>query len=401
MIGKPFDQAAPIIHTLNKHGYECFFVGGSVRDFQLKRTIGDVDLATDADPHTVQQLFKRTIPVGIEHGTILVLLNDNSYEVTTYRTEGEYKDHRHPEQVFFVNNIEEDLSRRDFTINAMAMGLDGKIIDPFNGLQDLKSKRIQTVRHAQDRFNEDALRMLRAIRFSSQLEFFIDDEVVTAIKENRSLLDAISVERITVELTKMFGGNGVVRALEYLKETNLYQKLPIFRENEEVFSQVYKRLREPISDQAVLIAYLHLMEPSISISTWCKAYKLSNAVKRKATIIHEAFDQHQTTGLTNDLLYQLTFDHIPSWNEYIRLAEGKSYDLSELYSMFEQLPIKQKSDLAINGSDLIRLFPGRKKGKWISDYLSELEYQVLRQELPNQKDEIERQVKTWNQTEQN
>ena len=236
MVGKPFNQAAPIIHTFNNNGYECFFVGGSVRDYQLKRPIGDIDLATNADPYTVQRLFDRTVPVGIDHGTILVLLGDESYEVTTYRTEGEYKDHRHPEQVFFVENIEEDLSRRDFTINAMAMGLDGKIIDPFNGLQDLKLKRIQTVRYAQDRFSEDALRMLRAIRFSSQLNFSIDDEVITAIKENRTLLEAISVERITVELTKMFGGMGVGKALDYLNETSLYQQLPIFGMNENVFS---------------------------------------------------------------------------------------------------------------------------------------------------------------------
>ncbi|MBR7553234.1 CCA tRNA nucleotidyltransferase [Allobacillus sp. GCM10007491] len=400
MVGKPFDQAAPIIHTLNKSGYECFFVGGSVRDYQLDRPIGDIDLATDADPYTVQQLFNRTVPVGIDHGTILVLLNNESYEVTTYRTEGEYKDHRRPDRVFFVDSIEEDLSRRDFTINAMAMGLDGNIIDPFNGQQDLKLKRIQTVRHAQDRFNEDALRMLRAVRFSSQLDFFIDDEVVMAIKENRSLLDAISVERITVELTKMFGGIGVGKALEYLKETKLYQQLPVFQEHENVFLEIYEQLREPIDNQAVLIAYLHFIEPSIAISAWCNAYKLSNAVKRKATIIHEAFAQHQTKGLTNNLLYKLTDEHIASWNDFIHLVEGKSYDVSELYSMFEQLPIKQKSDLAINGSDLIRICPERKKGRWISEYLSELEYQVLRGKLPNQKDEIERQVKAWNQTEQ-
>lgn len=401
MVGKPFNQAAPIIHTFNNNGYECFFVGGSVRDYQLKRPIGDIDLATNADPYTVQRLFDRTVPVGIDHGTILVLLGDESYEVTTYRTEGEYKDHRHPEQVFFVENIEEDLSRRDFTINAMAMGLDGKIIDPFNGLQDLKLKRIQTVRYAQDRFSEDALRMLRAIRFSSQLNFGIDDEVITAIKENRTLLEAISVERITVELTKMFGGMGVGKALDYLNETSLYQQLPIFGMNENVFSLVHEQLSEPIANAAVLVAYFHYMDPSISISTWVKAYKLSNAVKRKATIIYEAFDKHQEQGLTKGLLYQLTYEHIQPWNDFVRFVAGKSYVLEELYSMYDQLPIQQKSDLAINGTDLIRLFPERKQGKWISDYLRELEHLVLCGELQNQKDTLEGQVKAWNQTGQN
>lgn len=127
------------------------------------------------------------------------------------------------------------------------------------------------------------------------------------------------------------------------------------------------------------------MDPSISISTWVKAYKLSNAVKRKATIIYEAFDKHQEQGLTKGLLYQLTYEHIQPWNDFVRFVAGKSYVLEELYSMYDQLPIQQKSDLAINGTDLIRLFPERKQGKWISDYLRELEHLVLCGELQNQK----------------
>lgn len=149
----------------------------------------------------------------------------------------------------------------------MAMGLDGKIIDPFNGLQDLKLKRIQTVRYAQDRFSEDALRMLRAIRFSSQLNFSIDDEVITAIKENRTLLEAISVERITVELTKMFGGMGVGKALDYLNETSLYQQLPIFGMNENVFHWYMNNFQNQLPMQLFW---------SLTFTIWTRRYQFQH-----------------------------------------------------------------------------------------------------------------------------
>lgn len=401
MLGQPFQKAAPIFHTLNENGYECYFVGGSVRDHQLRTEIGDVDLATNADPTTVQQLFSRTVPVGVEHGTVLVLLNDESYEVTTYRTEGEYKDHRRPEEVHFVHRIEEDLSRRDFTINAMAMDLQGQLIDPFDGKIDLENQLIRTVGDPFDRFNEDALRMLRAIRFSSQLNFSVADEVIEAIRQNRHLLLQISNERISVELTKMFRGKGIKQALAYMNATKLYECLPVFHAHPHIFKRLIDRLNSPITEESVIVAFLHHLEPGISIAEWVRAYKLSNTVKQTAKLIEQNYQTYINEGITPLMLYELSEENLLQWVELVRLVKGDTLMLEDLKTSYRRLPIKRLSDLAVNGSDLISWFPERKKGKWISEYLEKLRDKVLNGELPNKKDILEGQVKQWNQTEQN
>ena len=401
MLDQPFQKAAPIFHALNENGYECYFVGGSVRDHQLRTEIGDVDLATNADPTTVQQLFSRTVPVGVEHGTVLVLLNDESYEVTTYRTEGEYKDHRRPEEVQFVHRIEEDLSRRDFTINAMAMDLQGQLIDPFDGKIDLENQLIRTVGDPFDRFNEDALRMLRAIRFSSQLNFSVADEVIEAIRQNRHLLLQISNERISVELTKMFRGKGIKQALAYMNATKLYECLPVFHVHPHIFKRLIDRLNSPITDQSVIVAFLHYLEPGISIAEWVRAYKLSNTIKQTAKLIEQNYQTYINEGITPLMLYELSEENLLQWVELVRLVKGDTLMLEDLKTSYRRLPIKRLSDLAVNGSDLISWFPERKKGKWISEYLEKLRDKVLNGELPNKKDILEGQVKQWNQTEQN
>ena len=157
-----FMKALPVVQTLTKAGYEAYFVGGSVRDLLLNRHIHDVDIATSAYPEEVKQLFERSIDTGIQHGTVTVLYDDDSYEITTFRTESGYQDYRRPDHVEFVQNLEEDLKRRDFTINALAMDEHGNIHDLFNGLDDLNQGLIKAVGDPEKRFNEDALRMMRA-----------------------------------------------------------------------------------------------------------------------------------------------------------------------------------------------------------------------------------------------
>src|SRR5690625_3744728 len=213
MLHERFQQAENVMNTLMDHGSECYFVGGSVRDFLLNLPIRDVDIATNAKPEDMIRIFPRTVPVGIDHGTVLILDQNEAFEVTTYRVEDDYDDFRHPNRVEFVNDITLDLSRRDFTINAMAMDMDGRIIDPFHGQKDLKVKKIKTVGRATDRFNEDPLRMLRGLRFTSQLGFNLDDEVVESIKINYKLLEHISIERITEELFRLFKGPFVTASL--------------------------------------------------------------------------------------------------------------------------------------------------------------------------------------------
>ena len=189
-----------ILNTLEHSGYEARLVGGCVRDTLLHRRPNDWDVATAAPPEAVTELFERTVPTGIRHGTVTVLYGGSACEVTTYRVEGAYSDHRRPDSVRFTSRLEEDLSRRDFTINAMAMDASLAITDPFGGREDLSRRLIRCVGDARERFTEDALRMLRAVRFAAQLDFALDSAALEAIAGCAPLCSALSPERVAAEL---------------------------------------------------------------------------------------------------------------------------------------------------------------------------------------------------------
>lgn len=196
-------EVREIIEALEGAGFEAFAVGGCVRDAVLGRTPADWDITTSAMPEEVKALFPRTIDTGIQHGTVTVMKNHVGYEVTTYRIDGEYEDARHPKEVSFTSNLIEDLKRRDFTINAMAYNDSVGLVDEFDGIGDLKNKIIRCVGEPKDRFGEDALRMLRAVRFSAQLGFAVEERTRAAISELAENLQKISAERIQVELVKL------------------------------------------------------------------------------------------------------------------------------------------------------------------------------------------------------
>lgn len=192
-----------IITTLENAGYEAYAVGGCVRDTLLNKEPDDWDITTSATPEEAKALFPRTIDTGIQHGTITVLIGKETYEVTTYRIDGEYEDSRHPKEVIFTSNLLEDLERRDFTINAMAYNDRSGIVDAFDGIQDLENKSIRCVGNPKERFTEDALRMMRAVRFSGQLGYEIEPATAEAVKELAPTLSRISAERICTELVKL------------------------------------------------------------------------------------------------------------------------------------------------------------------------------------------------------
>lgn len=224
-----FEEALPILRKIEMAGFEAYFVGGSVRDTILGREIHDVDIATSAYPEEVKQIFNRTVDTGIQHGTVMVLDHGNGYEVTTFRTESTYQDYRRPDEVTFVRSLEEDLKRRDFTINALALSEDGTITDLFSGLDDMKNHLIRAVGIADERFNEDALRMMRAIRFSSQLDFDIESETEGAIYRHSHLLEKIAIERIHEEFVKMMKGTRPNLGLTKMIETQLSEHVPGFK----------------------------------------------------------------------------------------------------------------------------------------------------------------------------
>ena len=192
-----------IINLLENAGFEAFIVGGCVRDAVLGRVPNDWDITTNAAPSEVKKIFRRTFDTGIAHGTVTVLMGDEHYEVTTYRVDGVYADHRHPDSVTFTSSLEEDLKRRDFTINAMAYNPGRGLVDLFGGSDDIACKRICCVGNPRERFDEDALRILRAFRFSAQLDFDIDGETLKATSEKASDLKYVSAERICTELLKL------------------------------------------------------------------------------------------------------------------------------------------------------------------------------------------------------
>lgn len=196
-------QASYIINTLISHGYEAFIVGGCVRDSILGITPSDWDITTSAKPEQVKALFRKTIDTGLKHGTVTILIDQIGYEVTTYRIDGTYEDHRRPNDVTFTTNLREDLMRRDFTINAMAYNDQEGLIDLFGGIEDLQNKVIRCVGNPEDRFDEDALRMLRAVRFAGQLNFSIEEATQKAILSKNMFLKDVSAERIQMELLKL------------------------------------------------------------------------------------------------------------------------------------------------------------------------------------------------------
>ena len=196
-------QAAEIIKTLSSHGYEAYAVGGCVRDSILGKTPSDWDITTSARPEQVKALFAKTIDTGIKHGTVTVMMDKTGYEVTTYRIDGLYEDHRRPNDVTFTTSLREDLMRRDFTINAMAYNDTDGLIDLFGGMDDLQNRVIRCVGNARDRFEEDALRMLRAVRFAGQLHFRIESSTREAIIACHNNLTDVSAERIQMELLKL------------------------------------------------------------------------------------------------------------------------------------------------------------------------------------------------------
>ena len=223
----PFDDDVKEIGRIfKKHGFSIYLVGGAVRDFLLSEKIHDMDFATDAKPEEIKGMFSRTIDTGIKHGTVTILFRKKGYEVTTFRTDGEYKDSRHPENVKFIKDLESDLVRREITINALAADIDdGKIIDLVGGRKDLKRKIIRAIGNPDERFTEDALRILRAARFSAKLDFEIEKETFDSMKKLSESVNKVSAERIKEEFYRLVGGKNPIRGIEYMRSSGLLKVL--------------------------------------------------------------------------------------------------------------------------------------------------------------------------------
>ncbi|WP_187355261.1 CCA tRNA nucleotidyltransferase ['Paenibacillus yunnanensis' Narsing Rao et al. 2020] len=215
------EAAGQVMSVLAERGREAYFVGGCIRDELLGRPVHDIDLTTSALPEEIMEAFPRCVPTGLAHGTVTVLQDGFSFEVTTYRTESGYADHRRPEHVSFVSDVKEDLRRRDFTINAICSGMDGKLLDPFGGAADLERRLVRCVGEAEERFDEDALRMLRCLRFAAVLDFRIAKNTWRGLLRQRDKLAHIAVERMRSEVERIVEGPHPQRGLALIARSGL------------------------------------------------------------------------------------------------------------------------------------------------------------------------------------
>jgi|SRR5690625_123506 len=394
MIPTNFEPAMEVIEKLQQSGHQAYIVGGAIRNYLLNEEVNDIDIATSAIPKEVQSIFEQVIPVGIEHGTVIVRHLKQSFEVTTFRSEKGYSDFRRPDQVDFVDSIEIDLSRRDFTINAMAMSKDGLLIDPFGGDSDLKKRLIRAVGEPVRRFTEDPLRMLRAIRFISQLNFKLEPLTYQEIKANAYLIEKLSIERIAIELEKLIQGKAIKKALRYGHEVNVFNYLPIFKEHSQLIEAMLS-IQKPLQSIIVLFSYLSIFsEQNIAIIDWSKAYRLSNKEKNKGKLLVELIQLYRKDQLSKWLAYQLPTSLTEHFIELVELVLEEKIDAKALKKIKKNLPIQHRNEILFDGNDLMALFPERSKGPWIRDYLAKLERHIIEGNVVNHHEQIKEWIKS-------
>ena len=366
-----FKDAIDILKTFNKNGYEAYFVGGCVRDYLLGEEFSDIDITTNALPEEVKKIFRKSIDTGIQHGTVTILVNGEGYEVTTFRTEDEYTNHRAPEKVEFVNNLREDLDRRDFTINAMALDSNGVLFDYHNGEKDLSSGVIRTVNNPNERFYEDALRMLRAFRFSSKLDFELEKDTLEAIKKNAELIKFVSIERIVNEFKKLLSGKGNLRSLELLLDSKLNNYIP-FLEEIKIIQDFSKYL---------FCQSLYILSKINNISfDILKTLKLSN---KEVKLIKE-FDKINVDFMSEIPLELILYKH--NFEDVVFVAEYFSYNNRHNIENCK-LTINSFDDVDITSQEIISII-GEIPGPWIKSVVSELEHEILLNRLNNNRKDI-------------
>lgn len=412
------ENVQKIITTLQMYGYEAYAVGGCVRDSLLNRTPGDWDITTSAMPGETKSLFDKTFDTGIEHGTVTVVFGREGYEVTTYRIDGEYTDSRHPREVTFTRSLKEDLLRRDFTINAMAYNDKDGLIDIFGGKEDLQKKCIRCVGNAKERFSEDALRILRGVRFAAQLGFDISEDTKEGMRELAPTLRNISVERIQVELVKMLTSDRpeLLKMAWELKITQIF--LPEFDRMMETIQETphhmynvgehtLHAMKNVRADKILRLTMLlhdtgkpalktmdangvahfkkHAAESEKIAGRVLKRLKFDNDTLRKVTKLVKYHDYRMEATEKNvrramNIIGEELFPYYMEVRRADVLAqslykrEEKIQNLDEIEELYQKIVALGQcvslKTLAVNGSDLIAA--GMKPGKKIGEKLEEL-----------------------------
>ena len=411
-----------IIKNLQRHGYDAYAVGGCVRDSILNRKPEDWDITTSAKPEQVKRIFRRTVDTGIEHGTVTVLIGKDGFEVTTYRVDGLYEDGRHPKEVTFTSRLEEDLKRRDFTINAMAYNDDERLVDAFGGMRDLNYHLIRCVGDPKERFSEDALRILRAVRFSAQLAFPIEPETAEAIKSLAPNLEKISAERIQAELVKLLVSDhperiqdacelGITKVVlpEWDDMVGVKQNTP--HHKYDVAAHTVHALQNVKNDKVLRLTMLfhdmgkpvmkttdengrdhfkgHAIASEQIAKTVMKRLKFDNDTIRKVTklVAYHDYRMEPTGANVRRAMHEIGVELFPYYLA-VRLADTKAQSSYERRGKLENIiqirelyrnALRNKEcvtlkDLAVTGTDLINLgiAPGKELGTLLNEMLDSL-----------------------------
>lgn len=392
-------NAVEVCNIIQQRGYKSYLVGGCVRDLQLKQTPKDWDIATNASPDVVQNMFDKTYPTGLKHGTVTVSLNGEHFEVTTFRTEGKYTDGRRPDSVSFVDNIEEDLARRDFTINAMAFDpIKNELVDPFNGKEDLNNEYLRCVGNPNERFQEDGLRIMRAARFASRFEFVIETQTFNAMSnpDNLKVLSKVSKERMNDELSKILMGPNMSYGAKILFDTGAMSMVsPLLVPHE---------VRLCKGDLETRLAHLYRDYDPKDVLEELKMLKFSNKeikrvqfllelkpmyrelIQRGNTCAYKRFIAHIKNNAPDN--WEYTFEQFLHWVNAFKMY-GELHDA--MFEEFSDVKVVARKDLAINGNDLISI--GITDGKTIGSTLDYFYRLVIDNPELNNKNELIKMVK--------
>lgn len=412
-------QALPVLEKLVQQGFEAVYVGGCVRDTAMSLAIKDVDMATSARPEQVLAVFPHCIPTGLQHGTVTVLHDGVPYEVTTFRTESEYEKHRRPLQVEFIDRLDGDLLRRDLTINAMAMNIHGELYDPFGGMEDLKRRLVRCVGDADARFQEDALRMLRSIRFASQFAFSIAPSTWKALVRHRELLRHIAMERVQSELDRMICGAHPERALHLLAASKLLQHcaspLPAARKLEEGYADTNRAsayfpiselhaLEDPDARYAALFMTdgVSLTEAEATLKTLRYPALRTNAIMAVLQVQEAAVWENENDDAELRLAWtKAVLQHgeqasrqwlsVVQWNKR-HVLHGQVNRLSQWLDKMPAVTLKQ---LRLNGRQLAEGLQ-KQPGTWTGMLLKRLLLEVALDKLPNEREALLKQAQIWN-----
>lgn len=380
-----------LINILEASSFEAYAVGGCVRDSLMNQTPNDWDICTSALPDRMKQCFKnfRTVETGLKHGTLTVIADGEPYEITTFRRDGEYRDHRHPEQVEFVSDLQTDLSRRDFTVNAMAVHPEKGVVDFCGGIDDLNKKIIRCVGNPDLRFTEDALRIMRGVRFASTLGFSIAEETEKSILKNAHLLKEIAAERITVELKKTVTGKNAPYIMKKYRAV-FAQRIPEWlKYSVEEWNNLCGCLENLPQDVSLRLTVLYSGAETEDIRNSLRNLKFEKAVQEEIVVLKESLNIKLCPDLSSMCRFLNKLGE-ERGKKALLLRESLYGSQEENFKCMEQVISEKRCftlrDLAVSGNDLCEL--GFKSGREIGDMLNFLLQKVMNGELKNDKETL-------------